>query len=34
MKWKTALIIFGVVLGALLVYSFVIQPLLMRVVAR
>jgi hypothetical protein len=34
MKWKTALIIFGVVLGALVVYSFVIQPLVLRVVAR
>ena len=34
MKMKTALIIFGVVLGALLIYGFVIQPLLIRVVAR
>jgi hypothetical protein len=34
MKWKTALIIFGVVLAALVVYSFVIQPLLIRVAAR
>jgi hypothetical protein len=34
MKMKTALIIFGVVLGALILYGFVIQPLLMRIVAR
>ena len=34
MKMKTALIIFGVVLGALAVYSFVIQPLILRVAAR
>jgi len=34
MKMKTALIIFGVVLGALVVYSFVIQPLILRVAAR
>ena len=34
MKWKTALIIFGVVLSALVVYSFVIQPLILRVAAR
>jgi len=34
MKIKEALIIFGVVLGALVVYSFVIQPLLIRVAAR
>jgi len=34
MKWKTALIIFGMVLGAIVVYNFVVQPLLMRVAAR
>jgi hypothetical protein len=34
MKMKTALIIFGVVLGALVLYSFVIQPLILRVAAR
>ncbi len=34
MKAKTVLIIFGVVLGALLVYGFVIQPLIIRAVAR
>jgi hypothetical protein len=34
MMWKTALIIFGVVLAALVVYGFVIQPLLIRVAAR
>jgi len=34
MKWKTALIIFGVMLGALVVYNFVIQPILIRVAAR
>jgi hypothetical protein len=34
MKMKTVLIIFGVVLGALLIYGFVIQPLLIRVAAR
>jgi hypothetical protein len=34
MKWKTALIIFGVVMAALAVYSFVIEPLILRVAAR
>ena len=34
MEWKTALIIFGVMLGALVVYNFVIQPILIRVAAR
>jgi len=34
MKMKTVLIIFGVVIAALLVYGFVIQPLLVRVAAR
>jgi hypothetical protein len=34
MKMKTVLIIFGVTLAALVVYSFVIQPLILRVAAR
>jgi hypothetical protein len=34
MKIKDVLITFGVVLAALLVYGFVIQPLLIRVAAR
>jgi hypothetical protein len=34
MKWKTALIIFGVVIAALAVYSFVVQPLLLKAAAR
>ena len=34
MDMKTALITFGVVLGALILYGFVIQPLLIRVAAR
>ena len=31
---KTALIIFGLVMVALIIYGFVIQPLLVRVAAR
>ena len=34
MNMKTALITFGVVLAALVIYGFVIQPLILRVVAR
>jgi len=34
MKVKEVLIIFGVVLGALLIYGFVIKPLILRVAAR
>jgi hypothetical protein len=34
MKWKTALIMFGVVIAALAVYSFVVQPLLIKAAAR
>ncbi len=34
MNAKTALITFGVVLVALIVYGFVIKPLILRVAAR
>jgi len=34
MKMKTALIMFGVVVAALVVYNFVVQPLLMKAAAR
>jgi len=34
MKVKTALVVFGLMVAALIVYGFVIQPLILRVVAR
>jgi signal peptidase I len=34
MDWKTALITFGLVMVALIIYGFVIQPFLIRVAAR
>jgi len=34
MKWKTALIMFAVVIAALAVYHFVVQPLMLKAAAR